>query len=186
MVLIDIGAGTSFNSLDFFLLSDVAILAAVPEPSSIENGYRFIKSALYRRLRTATQSPVARELVDAATDPKNDLGLRTPVDLVSRVEREDLEAGAAMRREMSSFRPRFVVNEVRDEQDGSWATTWWRPAAATSACAPATPATCSEDAVWRAARERSTVHGRRAHLAGGGGLQVTRDLLKGETLGLGY
>jgi len=30
VVLIDIGAGTSFNSLDFFLLSDVAILAAAP------------------------------------------------------------------------------------------------------------------------------------------------------------
>ena len=35
VVLIDIGAGTSFNSLDFFLVSDLAVLAVVPEPSSI-------------------------------------------------------------------------------------------------------------------------------------------------------
>ena len=53
VVLIDLGAGTSFNIIDFFLISDVALLAVVPEPTSIENGYRFIKSALYRRLRDA-------------------------------------------------------------------------------------------------------------------------------------
>ena len=34
VVLIDIGAGTSFNILDFFLISDVSILTVVPEPSS--------------------------------------------------------------------------------------------------------------------------------------------------------
>ena len=44
----------------------------VPEPSSIENGYRFIKSALYRRLRNAaTAHEEVRRLVDAALDPKN-------------------------------------------------------------------------------------------------------------------
>jgi flagellar biosynthesis protein FlhG len=117
VVLIDVGAGTSFNSLDFFLLSDVAILAAVPEPSSIENGYRFVKSALYRRLRSAAPSPEVRQLVDAASDPRNELGLRTPLDLLARVEEEDREAGARLRREISAFRPRFVLNEVRDERD---------------------------------------------------------------------
>jgi flagellar biosynthesis protein FlhG len=117
VVLIDVGAGTSFNSLDFFLLSDVAILAAVPEPSSIENGYRFVKSALYRKLRSAAPSPEVRELVDAASDPRNELGLRTPVDLLARVEQEDAEAGATLRREASAFRPRLVINEVRDERD---------------------------------------------------------------------
>ncbi len=71
VVLIDLGAGTSYNILDFFLLSDVSILAVVPEPTSIENGYRFIKSALYRRLRAAAPTESVKELVEAALDPKN-------------------------------------------------------------------------------------------------------------------
>src|SRR5688572_8500892 len=54
VVLIDLGAGTSFNIIDFFLVSDLGLLTVVPEPTSVENGYRFIKSALYRKLRIAT------------------------------------------------------------------------------------------------------------------------------------
>jgi flagellar biosynthesis protein FlhG len=188
VVLIDIGAGTSFNSLDFFLLSDVAILAAIPEPSSIENGYRFIKSALYRRLRAATDSAPARELVDAAADPKNGLGLRTPVDLVARVEREDLEAGAAMRREVASFHPRFVINEVRDERDVAVGHHL------VAACrrhlgvrASYTGFIHFEDAVWRAVRRRRLfLTDAPTSRAAEEIRQVTRDLLKGESLGLGY
>ena len=58
IVLIDLGAGTSFNILDFFLISDLGMLTVVPEPTSIENGYRFIKSALYRRLRSVAPHDV--------------------------------------------------------------------------------------------------------------------------------
>ena len=111
------GGGTGFNILDFFLISDVSILTVVPEPSSIENGYRFIKGGLYRRLRAACRREGTRRLVEAAVDPKNELGLRTPVDLMRRVEAEYPEEATVLRREMSAFRPRFVVNEVRDERD---------------------------------------------------------------------
>src|SRR4051812_13023811 len=77
IVLIDLGAGTAHNILDFFLISEVSLLAVVPEPTSIENGYRFIKSALYRRLRAAAGTDAVREIVDAALDPKNASGIRT-------------------------------------------------------------------------------------------------------------
>ena len=188
VVLIDIGAGTSFNSLDFFLLSDVAILAAVPEPSSIENGYRFIKSALYRRLRGAVTSPLVRDLVDAATDPRNELGLRTPVDLVARVEEEDVEAAAALRREMSSFQPRFVVNEVRDDRD---VTVGHHLVAACrrhlGLRASYTGYVHFDDAVWRAVRRRRLfITDAPTSRAAEDIRQVTRDLLRGESLGLGY
>jgi len=117
VVVIDLGAGTSHNTLDFFLLSDVSILVVVPEPASVDNAYRFIKSALYRRLRAAAPTRRARELVTAALDPKGSLAIRTPVDLLARVEAEDAEAAVVLRREADAFQPCFVVNEVRDEAD---------------------------------------------------------------------
>jgi flagellar biosynthesis protein FlhG len=188
VVLIDIGAGTSFNSLDFFLLSDVAVLTVVPEPSSIENGYRFIKSALYRRLRRAALSPETRDLVDAATDPRNDLGLRTPLDLVRRVERENLEEGAALRREMSAFHPRFVVNEVRDESDVAIGHHL------VAACQRHLGLRASysgfvhfEDAVWRSARKRRMFMADAPTSRAAEDIRrATRSLFKGESLGLGY
>jgi len=117
VVLIDIGAGVSHNVLDFFLLSDVPILVVVPEHASVESGYRFVKSALYRRLRAAAATDAVRALVDSALDPKGPLGIRTPEELLARVEAEDVAAAWALRCELSAFLPRLIVNEVRDEAE---------------------------------------------------------------------
>jgi flagellar biosynthesis protein FlhG len=114
VVLLDLGAGTSFNILDFFLISDVALLMVVPEPTSIENAYRFIKSALYRRLRAAAATESVREIVESALDQKNPHGIKTPLDLLAAVEREDATAVEPLRREMTAFHPRFVVNQGED------------------------------------------------------------------------
>ena len=35
-ILMDLGAGTSFNTLDFFIAADTQLLVAIPEPTSIE------------------------------------------------------------------------------------------------------------------------------------------------------
>jgi flagellar biosynthesis protein FlhG len=117
IVLIDLGAGTSFNILDFFLISDVGMLAVVPEPTSIENSYRFIKSALYRRLRAVATTEGVREIVDTALDPKNPYGIRTPPDLLAVVEQEAPGQSAALKDEIAAFNPRFVVNQVRGPAD---------------------------------------------------------------------
>jgi flagellar biosynthesis protein FlhG len=119
VVLLDLGAGTSYNIVDFFLISDLGLLAVVPEPTSIENAYRFIKSALYRRLRGAAATQSVREIVESALDQKNPHGIRTPLDLIAAVEREDPGACAALKAEMAAFHPRFVVNQVRDDADAA-------------------------------------------------------------------
>jgi flagellar biosynthesis protein FlhG len=188
VVLIDLGAGTSYNSLDFFLVSDVSILAVVPEPTSIENGYRFIKSALYRRLRAVAPREGVRQVVNMALDPKNDLGIRTPLDLLAHVEREDSEAGTLLRRELSAFQPLFVVNEVRDVADVGVGHQL------VAACARHLGVRASyagyvhyDDAVWQATRRRrlfmvDAPTSRAAEEV----RQLTRSLLKGESLGRGY
>jgi flagellar biosynthesis protein FlhG len=119
VLLIDLGAGTSFNILDFFLLADQGILAVVPEPTSIENGYRFIKSALFRRLRRAAQGQAVQDIVEQAFDQKNPLGIRNPLDLLGAVDREDPAEADVLRREIAAFQPRFVVNQVRSPADAA-------------------------------------------------------------------
>jgi flagellar biosynthesis protein FlhG len=117
VVLLDLGAGTSYNIIDFFLVSDVGLLTVVPEPTSIENAYRFIKSALYRRFRNAVQNDEVRQLIEAALDQKNPHGIRTPLDLLATVERQHPDEAAVLRSEMAAFRPQFVVNQVREPAD---------------------------------------------------------------------
>jgi flagellar biosynthesis protein FlhG len=50
-IIIDIGTGSSFNTIDFFVFSNPGILVVNPEPTSIENTYYFVKSCIYRILK---------------------------------------------------------------------------------------------------------------------------------------
>jgi flagellar biosynthesis protein FlhG len=117
VVIMDLGAGSSSDTIGYFLASDPGLLVVVPEPTSIENSYRFIKAAAYRHLRGAAPGDTVAALIEAATDPSDPQGIRTPLDLVAAVEGEDPEAAAALRRHLGGFRPRFVVNQVRDAAD---------------------------------------------------------------------
>jgi flagellar biosynthesis protein FlhG len=50
VILVDIGAGTSYHALDFFLMADRHIAVATPDPTSVLDLYRFIKLAAIRRV----------------------------------------------------------------------------------------------------------------------------------------
>ncbi|MBU0970833.1 MAG: AAA family ATPase, partial [Proteobacteria bacterium] len=50
-VLMDLGAGTNFNMLDFFLTSNQGIFICTPEPTSIENSFNFIKAVYFRVIK---------------------------------------------------------------------------------------------------------------------------------------
>ncbi len=157
-VIIDLGGGTGFNILDFFLIADHGILTVVPEPTSIENAYRFIKAAYYRRLRTIEMSWNLHPYVEEAMNERSATGLKTPADLVAYVEQRDPDAGRRMRQELERFPLKLVVNQTRtaEEQKLGFAVS--------DACRKyfgipmqflgAIP---YDDAVWRSVRRRRPV-----------------------------
>ena len=49
-VILDLGAGSSYNTVDFFILSSCGILVVMPELTSILNAYSLLKTAVFRRL----------------------------------------------------------------------------------------------------------------------------------------
>jgi len=117
VVLLDLGAGTGHNTLDFFLVADKGVMVVMPEPTSVENAYRFIKSALYRRLIVLASDPAVRDLVEKASDRRNDAGIRTPAELVEQVVKMDPTTGQMLRDSLKQFRPRIVLNQVRSLAD---------------------------------------------------------------------
>ncbi|MBI3605556.1 MAG: AAA family ATPase, partial [Nitrospirae bacterium] len=116
-IILDLGAGTSFNILDFFLVSDVGILTVLPEPTSIENVYRFIKSSFYRRFKKVVKDPLIKDVITLAMDQKNELGIRTPFDLIEQVEKIDGEVGKKLKDQLYNFKPKVIVNQVRSKDD---------------------------------------------------------------------
>jgi flagellar biosynthesis protein FlhG len=117
IVLIDLGAGTAFNTLDFFLIADVGIVCTTPEPTAVENAYRFIKAAFFRRLKNLEVSYGIRPLVDQLMAERDERQIRTPVDLVREVKAHDPHKGAALEQEIRETRVRLLVNQVRTQED---------------------------------------------------------------------
>lgn len=116
-IVLDLGAGTTNNTLDFFLIADRGILVVLPEPTSIENAYRFIKSALFRKLKLLSREPQVRMVIEKAMDKKNDLGIQSPVDLIEHIQRMDGSLGGQLEEAMNQFRPAIVLNQVRSASD---------------------------------------------------------------------
>jgi flagellar biosynthesis protein FlhG len=114
-LVVDLGPGSGINALDFFLLADVGLLVMVPEPTSVENTYRFVKSAFLRRLRRAGLDR-ALNLVREG-DHAFEGGIPAPFDLYEAARRVDTELADKILTEMRAFRPRIVVNQVRSRGD---------------------------------------------------------------------
>jgi flagellar biosynthesis protein FlhG len=116
-VILDLGAGTSENTLDFFLAADQKIVALTPEPTSIENAYRFMKSSFYRRLRQAESELGIQSLIEAAMDTRNQHGIRSPADLIRHIANVNPEAGLRLQTKISDFQIQLLVNQIRTRED---------------------------------------------------------------------
>ena len=115
-VLFDLGAGTTFNTLDFFISADQGILTALPEPTSIENTYRFIKSIYHRKLNMVEDLLEVGPLIDQAMNAKISQN-STPADLISRVIEINPEIGHKRKMEIEKLSPKLIINQVRTQAD---------------------------------------------------------------------
>lgn len=117
-ILFDLGAGTAFNTIDFFIAADKGILVVLPEPTSIENTYRFIKSVFYRRLKMVEGVGDIEHLVNESMNAKlTPGGTTSPSDLMKRISDLNPEVGLRIKNEMSHFRPNLIINQVRSQAD---------------------------------------------------------------------
>ena len=73
LILLDLGAGTSFATVDFFLYAINKLVVLSPQITSIQNAYGFIKASLLRLLkRTFKKEPQCLELINGLVSPDGD------------------------------------------------------------------------------------------------------------------
>jgi flagellar biosynthesis protein FlhG len=118
-VILDLGAGTGFNTLDFFLSADRQIVVMTPQPVAIQNAYAFVRNAVYRTLsRLTSRRPSLGRLVKTAMDPKNDMRVRTVSSLLDRVaEYGDPADAVEMAAHLKRIRPTLITNMAREPRD---------------------------------------------------------------------
>ncbi len=118
-VVLDLGAGTGFNTLDFFLSAHRQIVVMTPQPVAIQNAYAFVRNAVYRTLsRLTSQRPSLGGLVKTAMDPKNEMQVRTVSHLLDRVaENGNPSEAAEMATHLARIHPTLVTNMTREPRD---------------------------------------------------------------------
>jgi flagellar biosynthesis protein FlhG len=113
-VFLDLGAGSAFHVMDFFLAANHGVLLVTPEPTAIENSYHFLKAAFFRSLRRSLRDPLAAEALKQALVQRSSRGVRSPLDLVRAVADIDPAEGEKLARRMRTFKPMLLVNQARD------------------------------------------------------------------------
>ncbi|NIQ97976.1 MAG: MinD/ParA family protein, partial [Desulfuromonadales bacterium] len=116
-IFIDLGAGSSFNVLDFFLAAHEGVIVIMPTPTSVENAYHFLKAVYYRKLKRVVKSLKAEPLVDEVLAEKVARGIRSPRELVRDIQTINPDIGTAIAENMSLLTPRLIVNQVRRGED---------------------------------------------------------------------
>lgn len=116
-VLFDLGAGTSFNMLDFFLEADKKLIVLVPEPTSIENIYRFVKSAYYRQLNTYASKYNLKKEVASLIKEEGPQKIESPAVLIEKLKMKDTLKGREIEKKLKEFHPKLIMNMVRSHSD---------------------------------------------------------------------
>lgn len=107
VVIIDVGAGVSFNVLDFYELGDLRVVVATPQLTSIQNAYCFAKGSLTRSLRHVAVSPADQDALRAASDRS---ATERISQLVQRLKGERPELAARVERVVRGFSGILVGN----------------------------------------------------------------------------
>lgn len=116
-VLLDLGAGTSFNVIDFFVVADKGIVVILPEPTSIENAYRFLKASFVRRIQAVAPDQSFSTLLATTFSKRDASGRSSPMEVVEQLKRARPADAHRIDVAMRQFRPWIVVNQARTRQD---------------------------------------------------------------------
>ena len=116
-ILMDLSAGTSFNTIDFFTLSGSGVFVCCPEPTSIENLYRLILSVYIRKIHHLLKSPSFKDLTQKAESRNPDATTHKPEVLLHVLKEIDPEKAGRIERILQAFQFRLVINQLRQQDN---------------------------------------------------------------------
>ena len=119
-VVLDIGPGTGANILDLFLMADEGILLTTPEPTSIENSYRFLKCLFLRRIRNIANSreeTKLKELLHRIFEGQRSSRLKTVADILAQIKALDPARGELLNEILGNTSVSIIVNQARTQAD---------------------------------------------------------------------
>jgi len=117
-VIMDLGAGSSYNVVDFFLSSSSGIIATMPEITSVLNSYSFLKTALYRALfRSFPPKGQERKMISEFVSRKIEGTDESFSSLLDSLSSACPATAPDVIARLSGFYPRVVINMGKSNTD---------------------------------------------------------------------
>lgn len=117
-LICDLGAGSSLNIVDFFLMSSRGIIVSNPTPTALVNAYLFIKNAVFRLIHAGIKKDSrADQFLKQLQKDTSSLQKIYVQDLLSRIAIVDPESYNRVRQSLDMFQPRLVMNMLEDPKD---------------------------------------------------------------------
>ncbi len=116
--VLDLGGGSTYNILDFYLMTRSSILVTTAEITSILNAYSFLKAAVFRFLNTlfSPKGP-ERAFVQEAIKQNTHGTDFSVLSIFDGLCEKFPESGMKAKEGLASFRPQIILNRGRDGQD---------------------------------------------------------------------
>lgn len=116
-VVLDLGAGTNYNALDFFLASHQGLSVFTPEPTSIQNTVEFIKAVYLRKLKHILKRHAFSTAAKEVKYESDDGVVRSPLDIVNSVMRSDPARASLLQEELRKLKFKLILNQYRKQID---------------------------------------------------------------------
>lgn len=112
-IIVDLGAGVTFNTLDFFLIADYGFIVSNPDPNAKLDAYSFLKSLIYRKLLSLFKKDhKVHKLIETSINTSSNTIIKL-IDLNKLIFQLDFDAGVYVNEELSKINLYFVLNKVR-------------------------------------------------------------------------
>jgi len=116
-IILDLGAGTSFNTVDFFMISNTGILVTVPEPTAIENIYRMVRSLFYRMMKQYAGASDFKTIVGTARERDSEGHADYLDNLVSVFDDLFPEKAVLFEKSLKDMSFKLIMNQMRDSDN---------------------------------------------------------------------
>jgi flagellar biosynthesis protein FlhG len=115
-VILDLGAGTGYDTLDTFLQADVQVGVIAPDTLAIENFYLFLKNLKYRQLGNTLSLLSLRDRAKDIWKNRAEHGITSTKDFVAHLRILSPEFSELFNREQQKLKMHVVLNLVREHR----------------------------------------------------------------------
>ena len=117
-VVIDLGGGTNFTVVDFFLISNSGLIITTPQNTSVMNAYSFLKNYVFRFLQRAFASDKAVSSYLKKILKERKPGERhTVTEILADIRAKNPDAGEKAEAFLEVLQPKLILNKINGVDD---------------------------------------------------------------------